>query len=68
MSIETAFCLENNNLYEHGRISVLKLFRSTTIVLAPWRKIQTFTGKQDSSIQIFPKTDLDIWNSAFGMY
>jgi hypothetical protein len=31
-------------------------------------KIQTFTGKQDSSIQMHPETDLDIWNPALGMY
>jgi hypothetical protein len=42
--------------------------KSTTNVLAPRTKIQTFTGKQDSSIQMYPKTDLDIWNSALGMY
>jgi hypothetical protein len=42
--------------------------KSTTNVLAPRMKIHTFTGKQDSSIQMYPKTDLDIWNSALGMY
>jgi hypothetical protein len=42
--------------------------RSTTNVLAPKTKIQTFTGKQDSSIQVHRKTDLDVWNSALGMY
>jgi hypothetical protein len=40
----------------------------TTNFLAPRVKIQTFTGKQDSSIQMYPKTDLDVWNSALGMY
>jgi hypothetical protein len=42
--------------------------KSTTNVLTPRTKIQTFTGKQDSSIQMHPKTDLDVWNSALGMY
>jgi hypothetical protein len=42
--------------------------KSTTNVLAPRTKIQTFTGKQDSSIQVHPKTDLDIWNSALGRF
>jgi hypothetical protein len=42
--------------------------KSTTNVLTPSMKIQTFTGKQDSSIQMHPKTDLDVWNSALGMY
>jgi hypothetical protein len=42
--------------------------KSTINVLAPRTKIQTFTGKQDSSIQTYPKTDLDVWNSALGMY
>jgi hypothetical protein len=41
--------------------------KSTTNVLAPRTKIQTFTEK-DSSIQMYPKTDLNVWNSAFGMY
>jgi hypothetical protein len=42
--------------------------KSATNVLAPRKKIQTFTGKQDSSTQMHPKTDLDVWNSALGMY
>jgi hypothetical protein len=42
--------------------------KSTTNVLAPKTKIQTFTGKQDSSIQMYHITDLDVWNSALGMY
>jgi hypothetical protein len=33
--------------------------KSTTNVLAPRAKIQTFTRKQDSSIKMYPKTDLD---------
>jgi hypothetical protein len=42
--------------------------KSTTNVLAPRTKIQTLTEKQDSSIQMHPETDLDVWNSALGMY
>jgi hypothetical protein len=42
--------------------------KSKTNVLAPRTKIQTFTGKQDSSIKMHPKADLDVWNSALGMY
>jgi hypothetical protein len=45
-------------------------FKRTTNVLVLRMKIQTFTGKQDFSIrvQMYPKTVLDVWNSAFGMY
>jgi hypothetical protein len=42
--------------------------KSTTNVLVPRTKIQTFPGKQDSNIQMYPKTDLDVRNSAVRMY
>jgi hypothetical protein len=36
--------------------------------MATRMKLQTFSRKQDFSVQMYTQTDLDIWNSTMGMY